>query len=408
MRPISQLMRRGESRPDLGLACVGGCLLKRTLWLLIVLCTLGSARAALQFDVFLGFDAGGGMLGGFVPEASWFPVVCEIKNDGPGFKGTIELQGGAYNQGQLRRLEVELPTGTLKRVVIPMFASARGYTSWNARLLDDRGRTRAEVVDIRPKRQLARGTPLMGALSRTAGGAPVIKPVLSQSQELQPAAARLLPTLFPDNPLVLEGMEALYLNSERATDLTLPQVNALFAWLHAGGHLIIAVEQPSDITSSPWLKNLFPCDVKDLQPLARHPELQDWLRGNTWKTNVVPDSNVSAAQIQMQNRYGLRGGFPPGQVIPQVNNPFASLDDDTVFELAGMQVATGRVREGEVELASGETPLIVNVNRGRGRVTALLFSPEREPVRSWKNLIAARCTNCRWAGCCSCCWFIWW
>src|ERR1039458_7525814 len=24
--------------------------------------------------------------------------------------------------------------------------------------------------------------------------------------------------------------------------------------------------------------------------------------------------------------------------------------------------------------------------RGRGRVTALLFSPEREPMRSWKNL----------------------
>jgi len=98
MRPISQLMRRGESRPDLGPAGMGDCLLKRPLLLLIVLCTLGSAQAALQFDVFLGFDAGGGMLGGFVPEASWFPVVCEIKNDGPGFKSAIELQGGAYNQ----------------------------------------------------------------------------------------------------------------------------------------------------------------------------------------------------------------------------------------------------------------------------------------------------------------------
>src|SRR5437879_334165 len=60
-----------------------------------------SARAALQFDVFLGYD-------GVVPEATWFPVVCEIKNDGPSFKGLIELTGAGYNQGQTHRAEVEL------------------------------------------------------------------------------------------------------------------------------------------------------------------------------------------------------------------------------------------------------------------------------------------------------------
>jgi hypothetical protein len=341
-----------------------------------------SARAALQFDVFLGYD-------GIVPEASWFPIVCEIKNDGPGFKGTIELVGGTYNQGQQRRLDVELPTGTLKRVVIPMFASTRGYTSWDARLLDDRGKVRSEQLNLRPRQQLARGTPLMGALSRTAGGAPTLKTVLVQSPEMQPTAARLLPTIFPDNPIVLEGMGSLYLNSERATDLTVSQVNALLAWLHEGGHLIIAVEQPSDITSSPWLKGVFPCDVRDLRPVSRHPELQDWLRGNTWRTNMASMPNPSAfADAQMRKRFGLAPGQmpPPVQVPAQASNPFSSLDDDTVFEAAEMQVAVGRVRQGEVELAAGDTPLMVTATRGRGRVTALLFSPEREPVRSWKNL----------------------
>src|SRR5262249_20290554 len=66
--------------------------------------------------------------------------------------------------------------------------------------------------------------------------------------------------------------------------------------------------------------------------------------------------------------------------------PFASLDDDPAFEAAEMQVAVGQVRQGEVQLAAGDTPLMVTATRGRGRVTALLFSPEREPVRSWKNL----------------------
>src|SRR5436190_2315081 len=120
-----------------------------------------TARAALQFDVFLGYD-------NIVPEASWFPVVCEIKNDGPSFTSTVELSPGNYNEGQTTRLTVELPTGTLKRVVIPVFSSMRGG-SWDIRLLDERGKTRAEQLALRPRRQLARGTPLIGALSRTPG-----------------------------------------------------------------------------------------------------------------------------------------------------------------------------------------------------------------------------------------------
>ena len=47
---------------------------------------------------------------------------------------------------------------------------------------------------------------------------------------------------------------------------------------------------------------------------------------------------------------------------------------------------SGELRDGQVVVAAGDKPLIVTANRGRGRVTLLLFSPEREPFRSWKNL----------------------
>ena len=77
-----------------------------------------NAQAALQFDVFLGYD-------GTVREASWFPIVCEIKNDGPPFAGVIEVTPAGYGKGNTQRLPVELPTGTLKRVVIPAFAASR-------------------------------------------------------------------------------------------------------------------------------------------------------------------------------------------------------------------------------------------------------------------------------------------
>src|ERR1700722_6926398 len=115
------------------------------------------ARALLQFDVFLGYD-------GVVPEASWFPVVCEIKNDGPGFVGIVEVSSGPFNENQTRRLVVELPTGTLKRIDIPVFSTARYQSSWDVRLLDERGKVRAEQVNIRPRRQISAGTLLIGAL----------------------------------------------------------------------------------------------------------------------------------------------------------------------------------------------------------------------------------------------------
>jgi hypothetical protein len=335
-----------------------------------------TARAALQFDVFLGYD-------GIVPESSWFPLVCEVKNDGPPFNATVELDGGTYNQGQVRQIKVELPTGTLKRFIIPVFATTRGYnnTTWDVRLLDERGRVRAEQTSLRARRQVAMGVPMIGSLPRTASGAPVIRPVLSQQTELQPVSARLLSQLFPDNPLVLEGMDCIYLDSEKAGELSVNQANALYGWLNAGGHLIVAVEQVTEINALPWLKALFPCELKEMRTLQNHPELQAWLRSATWATNF----HYSARSLP--GPYGgQRRTAPAPRPGIAANNPFGELPDDFTFEAAPMQVASGEVREGRVDVAAGDQPLIVTASRGRGRVTALLFSPEREPFKSWKNL----------------------
>lgn len=320
-------------------------------------------QAAIQFDVFLGYD-------GFLGEANWFPVVCEIKNDGPSFNGIVEVDHSRVSQGQKYQLLVELPTGTLKRVVIPVFSATRGFTSWDVRLLDDRGKTRAEQPDVRPRRQVLAETPIIGALARTSGGVPQIHPVLAQQAELQPAAARLLPAIFPDNPLALDGLDALYLNSERASDLTVPQVQALTSWLHAGGHLIVAVEQPSDVSASPWLRTLFPVEVRELRTLNRHSGLGDWIRKPEWpaRSSLPEPSN--------------RSGSPSGEA----DRPFATLADDFGFEASALQVAVGQLRSGRVLAQEAEVPLMVTETLGQGRVTALLFSPEREPVRSWKLL----------------------
>src|ERR1044071_7814557 len=79
--------------PQLLLACWVG---------LMASCPL-HVRAALQFDVFLGYD-------GAVREAAWFPVACEVYNDGPSFNAVFELSAGNIGTDQVRRVPLELPT----------------------------------------------------------------------------------------------------------------------------------------------------------------------------------------------------------------------------------------------------------------------------------------------------------
>jgi hypothetical protein len=345
------------------------------------------SRAALQFDVFLGYD-------GVVPNGTWIPVVCEVKNDGPSFTGVVEVDSDAGSSGQTRRMAVELPTGTLKRFTIPVISTTRNYQRWDVRLLDERGKVRAEQLSIPVRKEVSSGTPILGALPRTASFTPTLLPIKREQQAgLQPVSARLLPTIFPDNPLVLEGMSALYLNSAKAADLRLRepnQVDALYRWLNAGGHLIVGVEQISDVTSTPWLDQLCPIELKDIRTIHRHPELQEWLRNGGWTTNVSRSTRSPNINYGGQRRNRPQTQYPQQLPQPQqavsVENPFSTLENDSNFELSDIQVAVGTLRDGQVVQGSEDTPLMVTANRGRGRITVLMFSPEREPFRSWKNL----------------------
>jgi len=135
---------------------------------------------------------------------------------------------------------VELPTGTLKRLVIRFFGPAVWLFSWNIRLLDDRRKVRAETTSRPIRKNNPFGIPLLAAVTRTPPPLPDVK---ASGLDMKPIVARLQPDLFPDNPIALEGLDTIYLSSERALDLKVNQVNALLAWLQAGGHLVVGVEQ---------------------------------------------------------------------------------------------------------------------------------------------------------------------
>lgn len=324
-------------------------------------------RAALQFDVFVGLD-------NYVPEASWFPIVCEVNNDGPPLKAVIEVTGGAMNQSSYTRaVPVELPTGTRKRITIPVFSANSYNGEWDIVLRDPQGRVLADRSGQRPRGLVKRGTVLLGSLSRVPSWAPGFQKIQQNQNDWQPASARLLAPVFPDNPIVLEGMDALYLNSERAADLRVQQAAAIESWVKTGGHLIVAVEQISDVNTLPWLRRLVPMDLTGVQTLQPGTALEDWLRSPVTK---------SIAQEAVGR---VRSGSRQTRTNLTAETPFADAADDGNFGAAPLSVATGTLRDGRVLVSAGATPLVVSSLLGNGRVTVILFSPEREPAKSWRN-----------------------
>src|SRR5216110_1146841 len=237
-----------------------------------------SARAALQFDVFIGYGGQPTGFDGIVREAGWFPVAVEVQNDGPPFNAAFELSSSQMGGGQTRRIVVELPTNTRKRFVIPAFAGSAAYSTWDARLVDERGKVRAYKNGLRP-RALAWESILLGATPRTFGGLPKLPELKNNNNRspMQPLVARLPVEQFPDTPIALESLDAIYLNSEKALELKVNQAAALLAWLHEGGHLIIGVEQPSDLNAMPWLRALLPCDLSGVGSIKSSRAMVQWL-----------------------------------------------------------------------------------------------------------------------------------
>lgn len=338
-------------------------------WLGVWLCLgwMTSVRAELQFDVFVGYGSGGGN-DGIVREAGWFPVACEVFNDGPGFDAVFELSSRQFGAGQVRRYAIELPTNTRKRFSFPMFSGSR-YASWDARLVDGKGKVRAEHTELRT-RDLAWETFLLGGVPNSFGGLPAFPAAKHNRPDQQPAVARLTVEQFPDNPIALEGLDALYLSSAKAVDLKEPQARALVAWVQGGGHLVVAPEQLTDVSGTPWLAALLPMELEAVVPTPAGGGLHQWLT-----------SPVAPAPRNVATPGGARR--PGGAAAAGGADPYTRLPADPAFGAGEMSLFTGRLRDGEVRLAAGGRPVVVSATRGRGMVTLLTFSPEREPFRSW-------------------------
>ncbi|HMO64442.1 MAG TPA: hypothetical protein PKE47_04315, partial [Verrucomicrobiota bacterium] len=333
-----------------------------------------AARAEVQFDVFVGYDE-------HIREAAWFPVVFEVQNTGSAFTATIEFGPDGGLRGHPRRLVVELPTGTRKRLTLPAFATGGRFTRWEARLLDEKGAVRHERAGIEGKDR-PWDVPLLGSVARTFSGVPTLPDPRGRAPELVPAVARVDAAMFPADPLTLEGLDAIYLHAERAPDFRPEQADALLAWLQGGGHLVVGLEQPGDLAAVPWLAAVSPFAPRELVELpAATAALDDWLRRPTGLTRAeMPEGDRLFPGQRRARPRGERADPPALQPV----EPFLELEADAGFRGAVLPVMRGEVRGGgEVLVATDGVPLAVQGRAGRGKVTVLAFPAEREPFRTW-------------------------
>ncbi len=335
-----------------------------------------SLHAEVRFDVFVGIDDR-------IREGHWFPVAFEIENKGPAFTGTVVFGPDGRLESQPRSFTVELPSGTLKRVVIPAFSPEARYSRWEARLLDDRGTEVAERNAIQPK-DTAIQVPILGALPRSFGGLPILPEFKERSPEYIAAVARLQSEYLPADPIALEALSACYLNSEKASDLKPEQVDALLSWMHGGGQLIVAIEQPGDVTGLPWLASLLPFSPVALTNRASEGSFERWLVSGqrVLRLPSVVRPSTSAPRSRKPGRQ-LVTVQTPANADP--GDPFAHIEPQNDFNSAEISYVSGRLRDGAAVLSLGGDPLIISAPRGLGTLTVLTFSPEREPFRGWKN-----------------------
>jgi hypothetical protein len=357
-----------ESRPTL-------CQSRLVALLIGLLLPAAAVRAELQFEVSPGLD-------GLVPGASWFPITCEIFNDGPGFNGVIEIKS-TYGRGLNLLVPVELPTNTRKRVSIPVFAPPAGMQTWDARLLDERGRARAEQLRLRPRQGISADSRLLAALPRTALGLPTLPEVPAGRAQLRPGVARLSPDSWPDNPLLLEGVAALYLNAERAAELKAPQINALLAWLHHGGHLIVGIEQAGDANATPWLRNLLPCTLGASGTLTPGDAFHNWLPNPTLMSQATTE--LLSTPLITNSAATNPAAKKKSKATTTTAGRLPVLAPDARLAGATLSYVTATSRGAEVLLAAEGKPLILQGRAQRGRVTVLAFNPEREPLLSWPH-----------------------
>lgn len=271
--------------------------------LLALALALGAAPARAQqepvsLEVRAGYDGAG-----LFPVGHWFPIAVVAANDGPDLDGAIELRLPGEGAAVFRQA-VELPRGARKQVTLPVTI---GESVRGAELLfvADGAEVARRTVRLSPlsAEQLALG--VLSSDPGALGGLALIAPANGATT----VVARLDPALLPADPMLLAGLDAIFLHDLPTAELSEGQRAALAGYARLGGTLVVG-GGPNAERTVPGLAELLPVDVGALSAGAPAASLTE-LSGNV---EEPPPASLTANAVAL--RPGARA-LDTGQLVTQ-------------------------------------------------------------------------------------------
>lgn len=316
--------------------------------------TAPMGRATAAPVIALSAEAG---FGGYVKPAAWTPVRISVSNSGDGAEAEVLLTSSNSESTARSVSRVSLVRGARRTVTL---YAPPGMTTLKVDVLID-GRTLATTSPS--GRPLAEGDRLSLTVSEPLDAFNFLgdgrTPAGGRSYVAQARVEQL-----PESGPALDAVDVIVLNNVDTSQMSTAQRNALRAWLVSGGHLIVGGGPGARLTSA-GLLDILPAAVEGALLNVQQPRavMADFARPNS--TSLTPTAILTANEQAVAPAAQLR----------------LLLDDARVLASAAAQATQGAAA------ASGDFPLAVRRELGRGLLDQLAFDPA---VGAWTDTNDAR------------------
>lgn len=295
--------------------------------------------------------------GGYVKPGAWTPVRISVSNSGDAAEAEVMLTSGNSESTARAISRVSLFNGARRSLTL---YAPPGMTSLKVDVLVD-GRS---VASTSPAgRPLSEGDRLSLTVSEPLDAFNFLgdgrTPAGGRSYVAQARVEQL-----PDTGPALDSVDVIVFNNVDTSQMSTAQRNALRAWLVSGGHLIIGGGPGARLAAAGFL-DVLPAAVEGALLNVQQPRaaMADFARPNS--TALTPTAVLSASE---------EAAAPAAQLR-------LLLDDARVLTSAAARTTQGAAA------ASGDFPLVVRRELGRGLLDQLAFDPA---VGAWSDTNDAR------------------
>ncbi|ABU56980.1 hypothetical protein [Roseiflexus castenholzii] len=202
-----------------------------TVALIYALLTIPVAAQEQGFGLTLTLRPG---YGGAYRLGEWFPVIVEVANDGRDLRGMLEWSFPGSPGQPVFRHEIDLPRGSRKRVTLDVFA--QGFArNGQVRLIENGNVVLEQIIGID-------AVEIDRFLVLVVGSDPTLLTSLSAmsvSGTSGTVVRHVSPDDLPSQPLVLRGVNAIFIHDVDTAALSMDQRAALRDWVHLGGQLVV-------------------------------------------------------------------------------------------------------------------------------------------------------------------------